>query len=179
LEGLDERSRNWALARQLVVTPEGVTFRNPTTTEIYNRLQQITEQQKLGLLKPDREKDQLTVVTGTPEHTGRVHGLSSTIGWAKGFVKDIGSYKKRDHYKKVLLMEAKVKEIVVQSFVELLQSTQSESVAMQQSPEQYLFRAVLAPRQRRGSLLMTSLWRHLAGLSSHTGGTVTRFMMLH
>jgi hypothetical protein len=70
LEGLDERSRNWALARQLVVTPEGVTFRNPTTTEIYNRLQQIAEQQKLGLFKPDREKDQLTAAIGTPEHTG-------------------------------------------------------------------------------------------------------------
>jgi hypothetical protein len=66
LEGLDDRSRNWALARQLVVTPKGVTFRNPTTTETYNMLQQIVELQKLGLFKPDREKDQLTVVTGTP-----------------------------------------------------------------------------------------------------------------
>jgi hypothetical protein len=64
-----------------------------------------------------------------PEHTGHVRGLSSTIGWAKGFEKDIGSYKKRDHYKHVLLTEAKVKEIAVQSFVELLQSTQSNSVA--------------------------------------------------
>jgi hypothetical protein len=122
LEGLDERSRNWALARQPVVTPEGFTFRNPTITKIGNMLQQITEQQKLGLFKLDREKDQFTMAIGTPEHTGYVRGLSSIIGWAKGFVKDIPSYKKRDRYKQALLTEAKVKEIAVQSFVELLQS---------------------------------------------------------
>jgi hypothetical protein len=57
LEGLDERSSNWALARQPVITPEGVSFTNPTTMEIYNRLQQITAQQKLGLFRPDQEKD--------------------------------------------------------------------------------------------------------------------------
>jgi hypothetical protein len=49
LEGLDECRRNWALARRPAVTPEGLTFRHPTTTEIYNRVQQIAEQQKLGL----------------------------------------------------------------------------------------------------------------------------------
>jgi hypothetical protein len=92
--------------------------------KIYSKLQQITEQQKLGL-----EKDQLTAVIATLEHTGRVRGLSLTIGWVEGFEKDIGSYKKRGRYKQVLLMEAKFKEIVVQSFVELLQSMQSDSIA--------------------------------------------------
>jgi hypothetical protein len=80
LEGLDECSRNWALARQPIVTPEGVTFRNLTTTEIYNRLQQIAEQQKIGLFKPDREKDQLSTAIGTPEHTGCVRGPTNWLG---------------------------------------------------------------------------------------------------
>nr|TKW24886.1 LOW QUALITY PROTEIN: hypothetical protein SEVIR_3G079300v2 [Setaria viridis] len=39
-EGLDERSRNWVLAQISVFTPEGkVTFKHPTITEIYKRLE--------------------------------------------------------------------------------------------------------------------------------------------
>jgi hypothetical protein len=68
------------------------------------------------------------MVIGTPELTGRVRGLSSPTGWAKGFEKDIESYTKCDRYKKALLMEAKVKEITMH-FVGLLQSTQRDSVA--------------------------------------------------
>jgi hypothetical protein len=179
LEGLDECRRNRALARRPVVTPKGVTFRHPTTTEIYNRLQQIAEQQKLGLFKPDQEKDQLTMAIGTPEHTGCVRGLSSTTGRAKGFEKDIASYMKCDRYKQALLTEAKVKEIAVH-FVELLQSTQRDSVACAAESG-----TVPNPSSVGSTAMerfpvddMTSRWIHLASLSSHMGGTVTRFVKL-
>jgi hypothetical protein len=55
--------------------------------------------------------------------------VGQQIGWAKGFAKEISSYNKGDCYKQALLTEAKVQEIAVQSFVELLQSTQSDSIA--------------------------------------------------
>uniref|UniRef100_K3Z0F3 Uncharacterized protein n=1 Tax=Setaria italica TaxID=4555 RepID=K3Z0F3_SETIT len=57
-EGLDERSRNWVLARIPKVTLEDkVKFKHPTIDEIYERLEQLAEAQKKGLFNSDREKD--------------------------------------------------------------------------------------------------------------------------
>uniref|UniRef100_K3Y3J7 Uncharacterized protein n=1 Tax=Setaria italica TaxID=4555 RepID=K3Y3J7_SETIT len=102
-EGLDERSRNWVLARIPIFTPDGkVTFKHPTAVEIYKRLEQLAEMQKKGLFKPDRERDQLTVVIKTAEHSGRVREMSRTFPWGKAFQNNQGSYRKWDHYKKDL-----------------------------------------------------------------------------
>uniref|UniRef100_K4AIJ4 Transposase Tnp1/En/Spm-like domain-containing protein n=1 Tax=Setaria italica TaxID=4555 RepID=K4AIJ4_SETIT len=94
-EGLDERSRNWVLA-----CDSKVKFKHPTTDEIYARLEQLTERQKKGLFKPDREKDQLTTAIGTTKHSGHVQGMSSTLPWGNAFHNDQASYRKRDRYKK-------------------------------------------------------------------------------
>jgi hypothetical protein len=50
--------------------------------------------QKKNLFVPDREKDMLTAAIGTPEHPGRVRGISSTLPWGKAFHEQRSSYKK-------------------------------------------------------------------------------------
>jgi hypothetical protein len=72
-EGMDERSRNWILARVLAISPDGnVSFQKPSTEQINQKLEELAEMQKKGLFMPDKEKDMLTTAIGTPEHPGRV-----------------------------------------------------------------------------------------------------------
>jgi hypothetical protein len=71
--------------------------------------------QKKGLFVPDREKDMLTAAIGTPEHPGRVRGISFTLPWGKAFREHRSSYKKRDCYKKKL--EDKMREIAKQELI--------------------------------------------------------------
>jgi hypothetical protein len=70
-EGMDERSRNWCLARVPAITPDGkVSFHKPTTEQSYGKLEGLVEMQKNGFFMPDREKDMLTAAIGMPEHSG-------------------------------------------------------------------------------------------------------------
>nr|ABA98397.1 transposon protein, putative, CACTA, En/Spm sub-class [Oryza sativa Japonica Group] len=52
---------------------------------------------KKGFFKPKREKDVLSTALGTPEHGGRVRGVSSKMSWKEGFKHD--PHKKCDAYK--------------------------------------------------------------------------------
>uniref|UniRef100_K3YYU5 Ubiquitin-like protease family profile domain-containing protein n=1 Tax=Setaria italica TaxID=4555 RepID=K3YYU5_SETIT len=67
---------------------------------------------------PDREKDQLTTMIGTVEHSGYVRAMSSTLPWGKAFPNNQARYRKRDRYKKNL--EEKMREITKQQFLEFL-----------------------------------------------------------
>jgi hypothetical protein len=79
-EGMDERSRNWILARVPTIPPdENVSFQKASTKQIYQKLEGLAEMQKKGLFMPDGEKDMVTVAIGTPEHPGRVRGIYSTL----------------------------------------------------------------------------------------------------
>jgi hypothetical protein len=72
-EGMDERSRNWILARVPAIAPDGnVSFQKPSTEQIYQKLEELAEMQKKGLFVPDREKDMLSAAIGKPEHPDRV-----------------------------------------------------------------------------------------------------------
>jgi hypothetical protein len=72
-EGMDERRRNWILARVPAIAPVGnVSFHKPSTEQIYQKLEGLVEMQKNGLFMPDREKDMLTAAIGMPEHSCRV-----------------------------------------------------------------------------------------------------------
>jgi hypothetical protein len=83
---MDERSRNWILARVVAITPDGnVSFQKPSTEQIYQKLEELVEMQKKGLFVSDREKDMLSAAIGMPEHPGRVRGISSTLPWGKAF----------------------------------------------------------------------------------------------
>ncbi|RLN15652.1 hypothetical protein C2845_PM02G13250 [Panicum miliaceum] len=124
-EGIEERSKYWCLAPRPKNRGGKVVFENPTTAEIYERLEKIVEDQKQGRFQPDREKDQLTTAIGTPEHSGRVRGVSSSSPWKQAFANDPG-YKKRDHYKKDL--EEKMRAIAKEEFSQLLASQQGSLV---------------------------------------------------
>jgi hypothetical protein len=46
-EGMDERSRNWILARVPAIAPDGnVLFQKPSTEQIYQKLEELAEMQK-------------------------------------------------------------------------------------------------------------------------------------
>jgi hypothetical protein len=42
-----------------------------------------------------RDDDILTVALETPEHRGRVRGVSSSLGWGKGFGEEFAGIKSR------------------------------------------------------------------------------------
>ena len=86
---------------------------------------QIVDAEKQGLFHPDREKDQLTTAIGTPEHSGRVREVSSSLPWKQAFPNDPG-YRKRDRYKKDL--EEKMRAIAKEEFSQLLASQQGSLV---------------------------------------------------
>ncbi|KAG2620096.1 hypothetical protein PVAP13_3NG144602, partial [Panicum virgatum] len=123
--GISECGKYWCLARRPRYREGKVVFENPTTAEIYERLAQIVDAEKQGLFHPDREKDQLTAVIGTAEHSGRVRGVSSSLPWKQAFPNDPG-YKKRDRYKKDL--EEKMRAIAKEEFSQLLASQQGSLV---------------------------------------------------
>jgi hypothetical protein len=124
---MDERSRNWCLARVPAITPDGkVKLQKPTTEQIYEKLEALAEMQKSGLFMPDREKDMLTTAIGTPEHSGHVRGISSTFPWGKAFREHRASYKKHDRYKKYL--EDKMREIAKQELIGFFIQQQQVSV---------------------------------------------------
>nr|ABA97998.1 transposon protein, putative, CACTA, En/Spm sub-class [Oryza sativa Japonica Group] len=76
MEEWTQRSRNWGVA---------------------DKIENLSSSQKKGFFKPKREKDVLSTVLGTPEHGGRVRGVSSKMSWKEGFKHD--PHKKRDAYK--------------------------------------------------------------------------------
>ena len=49
---------------------------------------------------PDREKDELTMALGNPEHPGRTRGTPGSIPWKVGFP-DAGGYKTHERMKKL------------------------------------------------------------------------------
>ncbi|RLM69599.1 hypothetical protein C2845_PM17G09610 [Panicum miliaceum] len=55
------------------------------------RLETALQAVQSGTLKPNREKDELTYILGTPEHTGRVQDMG-VVPWKHGFNADIDTY---------------------------------------------------------------------------------------
>jgi hypothetical protein len=56
-EGMDERSRNWCLARVPTIALDGkVSFHKPTTEQIYEKLEGLAKMQNNGLFMPERRK---------------------------------------------------------------------------------------------------------------------------
>ena len=48
---------------------------------------------------PDREKDELTMALGNPEHPGRTRGMPGSVSWKDGFP-DAGGYKCQERRRK-------------------------------------------------------------------------------
>ena len=63
-------------------------------------LQEYIEKAQQGTFVPDREKDELTMALGNPEHPGRARGTPGSVPWKVGFP-GAGGYKTQERRKKV------------------------------------------------------------------------------
>jgi hypothetical protein len=61
-----------------------------------DRVKTLTAQCSDGSFSRVREDDILAAALETPEHQGRVQGVSSSLGWGKGFGEEFaGMYRKK------------------------------------------------------------------------------------
>jgi hypothetical protein len=73
--------------RRILLKEGGITFSNPAVVGVAERVKTLAAQGSNGFFSGVREDDILTVALETPEHRGRVRGVSSSLGWVKGLVK--------------------------------------------------------------------------------------------
>jgi hypothetical protein len=64
---------------------EGITFSNPAVVGVADRVKTLAPQGSDGSFSGVREDHILTAALETLEHRGRVRGVSSSLGWGKGF----------------------------------------------------------------------------------------------
>jgi hypothetical protein len=80
-------------------TSEGsgdITFNNPAVVVIANKVKDLASKASDGSFTGVRENDILTAALENPEHRGRVRGVSSSVGWGKGFGEEFaGMYRKK------------------------------------------------------------------------------------
>jgi hypothetical protein len=74
----------------------GITFSNPVVVGVAERVKTLVAQGSDGSFSGVREDNILTATLETPEHRGRVRGVSSSLGWAEGFGEEFaGMYRKK------------------------------------------------------------------------------------
>jgi hypothetical protein len=74
----------------------GITFSNPAVVGVADRVKTLAAQGSDGSFSGVREDDILTTALETPEHRGRVQGVSSSLGRGKGFDEEFaGMYRKK------------------------------------------------------------------------------------
>jgi hypothetical protein len=95
------RSRTYLRARvgKKKNTSEGsgaITFSNPAVVGVAERVKTLAAQGSDDSFSGVREDDILTAALETPEHRGRVRGVSSSLCWGKGFSEEFaGMYRKK------------------------------------------------------------------------------------
>ncbi|PUZ46415.1 hypothetical protein GQ55_7G076800 [Panicum hallii var. hallii] len=99
------RSRSYLRARaaKRMTTSEGtsegsgdITFSNPAVVGLANKVKDLASKASDGSFTGVRENDILTAALENPEHRGRVRGVSSSVGWGKGFGEEFaGMYRKK------------------------------------------------------------------------------------
>jgi hypothetical protein len=74
----------------------GITFSNPAVVGVADRVTTLAAQGSDGSFSRVREDDILAATLETLEHQGRVRGMSSSLGWGKGFGEEFaGMYRKK------------------------------------------------------------------------------------
>jgi hypothetical protein len=74
----------------------GITFSNLAVVGVADRVKTLAAQGRDGSFSGVREDDILTASLETPEHQGRVRGMSSSLSWGKGFDEEFaGMYMKK------------------------------------------------------------------------------------
>jgi hypothetical protein len=71
---LKSRLRNWIYARSVDSSSSSLKFAKPETEEIVSRIMKYAEDKEKGTFTPSRERDELSLALGNPEHTGRTRG---------------------------------------------------------------------------------------------------------
>src|SRR6266508_4176272 len=105
---LDERSKNWILARRTTSSSGGqISFNTPETQQVVQKITEIQAQVTQGSFVPDRENDILTQALGNKEHLGRTRGIGSKVPWKMGFPQDLYRYKSRRNVEQRRLEEYK------------------------------------------------------------------------
>jgi len=81
------RSRPYLQARSGPTTSASgdITFTSPLVADVADKVKRIAAQASDGSFTGVRENDVLTEALENPEHRGRVRGVSSSLGWGKGF----------------------------------------------------------------------------------------------
>ena len=91
---LKPRTKRWLFARNLEESGSSLKFAKPETEEAVSRIMKYSEDIEKGSFTPSREKDELSLGLGNPEHPGRVRGLGKHKTWKEGFREDVEMYKK-------------------------------------------------------------------------------------
>ena len=102
-----------------------------------------------GTFLPNREKDELTMALGNPEHPGQTRGTPGSIPWKVGFP-DAGGYKTHERRKKLEQGQLHALHERVMGLEEREAADRSKRPA-EASPE------ATAPSQRRSSVASTEL----------------------
>jgi hypothetical protein len=90
------RARVWRKKKNTSEGSRGITFSNPTVLAVADRVRTLAAQASDGSFSGVREDDILTTALETPEHRGRVRGMSSSLGWDKVFGEEFtGMYRKK------------------------------------------------------------------------------------
>lgn len=91
------RSSSYLRARAAPTPPSGeITFSSEGTRRLADRVMELKEQASQGSYTGVREEDILSGALETPEHRGRVRGVSSSKGWKEGFGPEYeGMWKKK------------------------------------------------------------------------------------
>src|SRR5438128_1995922 len=93
---LNERSKNWMLARKSTSSScAELSFNKPETQEVVKKIAEIQAHVTQGSFVPDMENDILTKAMGNKEHPDRTWGIGSKVPWKKGFPQDLYKYKCR------------------------------------------------------------------------------------
>ncbi|KAG2577187.1 hypothetical protein PVAP13_6NG288712 [Panicum virgatum] len=81
------RSRPYLRARSGSTTSASgdITLTSPLVVDVADKVKRIAAQDSDGSFTGVRENDVLTEALENPEHRGRVRGVSSSLGWGKGF----------------------------------------------------------------------------------------------
>src|SRR5438128_12201425 len=79
---LDERSKNWILAKRSTSSSCAVlSFNKPETQEVVKKIVEIQAQVTQGSFVPDRKNDILTKALRNKEHPGQTQGIGSKVLW--------------------------------------------------------------------------------------------------
>jgi hypothetical protein len=98
--GIEPATFNWPLRAKYYFYAHGGTLNMEDGSFVTSdRIREVTDKLKTalvaiaeGILKPDREKDEMTYALGTPEHTWCVRGMG-VVPWKIGFNGDIETYR--------------------------------------------------------------------------------------